>query len=30
VRLPGGGEAPLRCAVHPGRISFVKIEAGEQ
>ena len=30
VRLPGGGETPLRCAVHPGRISFVKIEAGEQ
>jgi len=28
VRLPGGGKAPLACAVHPGRISFVKIETG--
>ncbi|MEI6633009.1 MAG: hypothetical protein WCP22_04225 [Chlamydiota bacterium] len=28
VRLPGGGKAPLACTVHPGRISFVKIETG--
>lgn len=28
VRLPGGAKAPLACAVHPGRISFVKIETG--
>lgn len=30
VRLPGGEKAPLECAVHPGRISFVKIETGLQ
>ena len=28
VRLAGGEKAALACAVHPGRISFVKIEAG--
>lgn len=28
VRLPGGEKVPLECAVHPGRISFVMIEAG--
>ncbi len=30
VRLPGGGKAPLTCAVHPGRISFVTIETGRE
>jgi hypothetical protein len=30
VRLPGGEKAPLACAVHPGRISFVRIETGAE
>lgn len=30
VRLPGGEKAPLTCAVHPGRISFVTIETGRE
>lgn len=30
VRLPGGEKLPLKCSVHPGRISFVMIETGNQ
>ncbi|MEI6634269.1 MAG: hypothetical protein WCP22_10695 [Chlamydiota bacterium] len=28
VSLPGGEKAPLACAVHPGCISFVRIDTG--